>query len=513
VKPSTHPAASKPEVAPAAAPAPTGDADLDARRAANKAKRDAAMKALAEELKTTAGSLGTPTPKAVASMLTVIQSYADDGITEFRRVWRQINREYAALMKSIPPRLFEMAWKMETGQTERVADIVEEEGVTDGEDGTLASGEEGTTGPDRPGSDRPADEDVAHGEGPGPEGETKPGPGEGTGEGGIVSGSDGGRGANPALKPPFYRITDDDEIGTGTVQERVKRNIAAIRVVKEIEAEGRTATPDEQRILVRYVGWGGLSRIFEYWKHSGDIQYWSNQHGILQELLTKEEFDRASNSTQNAHYTSPTVIRAMWDAIHRLGVRNGSALEPSSGIGHFIGLAPDQFRAMQWATVEKDEMTARIASSIRARTGRQWASKTRSYQKIISRSRSAMCRSAASRSRIGCGRARCSSGSASTTISSAKRSTRSHRAAWWRSSRVRARSIPATTRRCASISARAQTSSARFVCRIPRFSPTPTRKSPPTSSSSVSGTQAPRCSTLRRGSRHAACNCRTTTTS
>src|SRR6202007_1144191 len=114
----------------------------------------------------------------------------------------------------------------------------------------------------------------------------------------------------PALAPDLYRITDTDQIGTGTPRERVARNLAAIRVVKQVEAEQRLATPEERALLVKYVGWGGLPRIFEYWKRDpndpdADDRYWQQQMQALRELLTEDEYARARNSTQNAHYTSP----------------------------------------------------------------------------------------------------------------------------------------------------------------------------------------------------------------
>lgn len=156
-------------------------------------------------------------------------------------------------------------------------------------------------------------------------------------------------------------------MGTGSTRERISRNLAAIRIAKTIDAEQRLATPDEQQVLVRYVGWGGLSRIFEPWKYDEgkkDNDLWVDANKTLVDLLTTDEFSRARNSTQNAHYTSPVVIRAIWDAVVRLGVTSGSVLEPSAGIGHFAGLVPSQLVKMSWAMVEKDPVTALIAKAL-----------------------------------------------------------------------------------------------------------------------------------------------------
>lgn len=172
---------------------------------------------------------------------------------------------------------------------------------------------------------------------------------------------------DPSVAPDLYHITDADQIGTGSVKERVSRNLAAIRVIRLLEEEKRLATPDEKAMLVKYVGWGGLSRIFEPWKNEEGEEkgeYWAEQLQLLRGVMTEDELANARNSTQNAHYTSPLVIRAMWDAVRHLGVAKGSALEPSAGIGHFIGLVPNGLKGLTWATTEKDAITAAITNAL-----------------------------------------------------------------------------------------------------------------------------------------------------
>ena len=252
----------------------------------------------------------------------------------------------------------------------------------DGTDRPMAVSETGAPQSERPAGGRPAPSDRAPGTTT-DAGRPDAGPGAGDREPGPVSpdaGSVGGgrqvradkvtdEGDEASLAPDLYTITDADAIGTGSPRERIARNFAAIRVLRTLEEEGRRATPDEQKILVKYVGWGGLSRIFEPWKNDPsdedkDSRYWEQQHDALTTLLSREEYRLAANSTQNAHYTSPMVIHAMWQAVERLGVTSGAALEPSGGVGHFIGLSPDNLRKLTWALVEKDGITAGIAKAL-----------------------------------------------------------------------------------------------------------------------------------------------------
>lgn len=249
------------------------------------------------------------------------------------------------------------------------------EGTDDGENGPVAGGEEGPAKPERPGGRRTARPGGQSGTRTGGQTSSEPRPSKGAGQRGTVPTEPGGGdgtgvstpGKDASVAPEYYHITDADGVGTGTPRERVNRNFAAIRVIRTLETEERPATPDEQAILVKYVGWGGLSRIFETWKHGAsdaENRYWQDSNATLRDLLTEDEYARARNSTQNAHYTSPTVIRGMWAAVQRLGITHGSALEPSAGIGHFVGLMPAALRRMPFALVEKDTLTAKIAAAL-----------------------------------------------------------------------------------------------------------------------------------------------------
>ena len=129
-----------------------------------------------------------------------------------------------------------------------------------------------------------------------------------------------------------FHITDD-HLGEGGQKAKYAYNIAAIRTLKTIEAENRGATAEEQEILSRYVGWGGIPQAFDE-----DNENWGNEYIELKELLTKDEYDMARSSTLNAHYTSPTVIRAMYQALEQMGFRTGNILEPSCGVGNFFGI-------------------------------------------------------------------------------------------------------------------------------------------------------------------------------
>jgi N12 class adenine-specific DNA methylase/2'-5' RNA ligase len=243
----------------------------------------------------------------------------------------------------------------------------------------VPSGPTGAARPQRPASGRAPRASRGAGTESGAAG-SESGPGAGTRapepvpvDGGPVGGRpgvrpDARRRVSASVATDLYRITDQDAIGTGTVRERITRNFAAIRVVKVLADEKRVATPEERAILVKYVGWGGIPRIFEPWKYDvgeeRDDEYWRAQHGALTDLLTEDQYAAARNSTQNAHYTSPIVIQAMWAAVQRLGVTSGSVLEPSAGVGHFIGLSPDGLRGLAWAAVEKDEMSAAILAAL-----------------------------------------------------------------------------------------------------------------------------------------------------
>lgn len=154
-----------------------------------------------------------------------------------------------------------------------------------------------------------------------------------------------------------YRITDADEIGAGGLKAKFENNLAAIRLLKQLEQEKRIeATPEEKRTLVRYCGWGALAqKAFSYNYEFYDLQR------VLQELLTEEEHTQASASTVNAHYTSPMVINAIWRAARRLGIQAQSRiLEPAAGIGHFLGLQPEEIKSNSRVAVEIDATSAAI---------------------------------------------------------------------------------------------------------------------------------------------------------
>lgn len=157
-----------------------------------------------------------------------------------------------------------------------------------------------------------------------------------------------------------YRISDADRIGEGPPRQKYRENIEAIRTLRTLEAEGRLATPDEKSVLVRYVGWGAMPQVFDPRNYE-----WREARAELEELLTPEELAAARASTLNAHYTSPTVVRAMYRALERFGFEYGRILEPACGIGHFIGLMPEAMHRHSTVTgVEIDPLTARIAKAL-----------------------------------------------------------------------------------------------------------------------------------------------------
>jgi N12 class adenine-specific DNA methylase/predicted kinase len=158
-----------------------------------------------------------------------------------------------------------------------------------------------------------------------------------------------------------YEITDEDQIGAGGAKAKVRGNIAALKVLKEIEEAGREATDEEKKILVKYVGWGAFAQdVFRTHKPE-----WARERAQLADLLTPDELKSARESTLNAHYTSPDVIRGMWGAVYRLGFRGGRAIEPAVGVGHFIGMAPRGVRAeTAWTAVDLDTLSARITKAL-----------------------------------------------------------------------------------------------------------------------------------------------------
>mgnify|MGYP000949738496 CR=1 FL=1 len=164
----------------------------------------------------------------------------------------------------------------------------------------------------------------------------------------------------PAPLPPAenFRILDDD-LGKGGAKEKFWRNIKAIATLKQIETEGRNATPEEQHILSQYVGWGGLADAFD-----PDKAGWRAEYDELKGVLSPEEYAAARASTLNAHYTSPTVIRAIYDAVENMGFQTGNILEPSMGVGNFFGMLPESMKSSRLYGVELDSITGRIAKQL-----------------------------------------------------------------------------------------------------------------------------------------------------
>ena len=155
-----------------------------------------------------------------------------------------------------------------------------------------------------------------------------------------------------------FHITDDD-LGVGGPKQKFARNIEAIRTLFRLEEEHRGATAEEQRVLSQYVGWGGLPDAFD-----PDKSNWSKEYTELKGLLSEDEYAAARGSVLNAHYTSPTVIRGIYDAVEHMGFRNGNILEPSMGVGNFFGMLPDSMADSRLYGVELDSITGRIAKKL-----------------------------------------------------------------------------------------------------------------------------------------------------
>ena len=155
-----------------------------------------------------------------------------------------------------------------------------------------------------------------------------------------------------------FHITDD-ALGVGGAKAKFRANMAAIRLLQELEFEGLQASPEQQEILSRYVGWGGLADAFDENKPN-----WSDEFAELYATLSPEEYAAARASTLNAHYTSPTVIRAIYDAVEKMGFRSGNILEPSMGVGNFFGMLPDTMQDSRLYGVELDSITGRIAKKL-----------------------------------------------------------------------------------------------------------------------------------------------------
>lgn len=157
-----------------------------------------------------------------------------------------------------------------------------------------------------------------------------------------------------------YRITEADKLGDGGPKQKFQQNLAAIRTLRKLETESRPATEEEKAKLVKYVGWGALPQVFDEFN-----VLWLEQREALRKELTKEEYEFARSTTLNAHYTAPVVVGAMYEALARFGFQGGRILEPACGVGHFIGLVPeDMLRRSTITGIEIDPLTARLAKAV-----------------------------------------------------------------------------------------------------------------------------------------------------
>ncbi len=163
----------------------------------------------------------------------------------------------------------------------------------------------------------------------------------------------------PAPEPAGNFCITDDHLGEGGAKQKYARNIAAIRTLFKLEEEHRGATVEEQQVLSQYVGWGGLADAFDPDKNS-----WAKEYAELKGLLSEDEYAAARSSTLNAHYTSPVVIRSIYDAVEKMGFQSGNILEPSMGVGNFFGMLPDTMQGSRLYGVELDSITGRIAKKL-----------------------------------------------------------------------------------------------------------------------------------------------------
>ena len=159
---------------------------------------------------------------------------------------------------------------------------------------------------------------------------------------------------------------DDDHLGEGGAKAKFRRNMNAVNLLKFIEEDHRLATPEEQEVLSQYVGWGGLAQAFD-----AENEQWKNEYSELKAALTDEEYNSAQASVLNAHYTSPTVIRAIYQAVENMGFRTGNILEPACGIGNFFGMLPESMEDSKLYGVELDGLTGRIAKQLYQRANIQ----------------------------------------------------------------------------------------------------------------------------------------------
>mgnify|MGYP003195635791 FL=1 len=174
----------------------------------------------------------------------------------------------------------------------------------------------------------------------------------------LDSGAETEQPVQPKQEPMNFRITDDD-LGAGGAKTKFKANIEAIRLLQTLDAEQRQATAEEQEVLSRYVGWGGIPQAFD--EKNAD---WAKEYAELKSLLPADEYSEARASTLNAFYTSPTVIKAMYEALSNMGLSKGNVLEPSCGVGNFMGLVSESMENIKMYGVELDNVSGRIAQQL-----------------------------------------------------------------------------------------------------------------------------------------------------
>ena len=174
----------------------------------------------------------------------------------------------------------------------------------------------------------------------------------------LDSGAETEQPVQPKQEPMNFCITDDD-LGVGGAKTKFKANIEAIRLLQTLDAEQRQATAEEQEVLSRYVGWGGIPQAFD--EKNAD---WAKEYAELKSLLPADEYSEARASTLNAFYTSPTVIKAMYEALSNMGLSKGNVLEPSCGVGNFMGLVPESMENIKMYGVELDSVSGRIAQQL-----------------------------------------------------------------------------------------------------------------------------------------------------
>lgn len=348
-------------------------AALAEKRAKAKADIDKAADALKAELRKAGTTLNTGVPlppKAVViQTVNLVRAYAKSGIVEVDEGWQSFVEDLGELAASAR-RAFQLAWKSVHGTEPALADLPlgDSNGRPASEDRNDVAGDEPGAGDEAGigrGSDAAAD-GRNEGSGDGPQEqpeqrpERKPGRGARTRRG-RVAGADGNvdrpAGGSPGpvstagATPANFRIKDDTVLVEGGKVTRFKNNVAAIKLAKQIVSENRPATAKEQAELVKFVGWGGLKRELS------DAQWDLKRDGILDD----DEYHRAFQSTLNAHYTTPGMIRAIWQAVADMGFTRGRVLEPGMGVGHFFGLAPSEIVPTTMYGVELDTLTGQIA--------------------------------------------------------------------------------------------------------------------------------------------------------